>query len=247
MIRLAIVDDQTLMRAGIASMLATQPDIALVGEAADGAEAVDVVRRTDPDVVLMDVRMPGVDGIEATRRLRDHRAAIVMLTTFDLDEHVYAAMRAGAAGFLLKDTPPEDLIAGVRAAARGDSLLAPTVTRRLVEEFVRRPAPGADRPSELDLLTDRETEVLTLVARGLTNAEIATGLYLSHATVKTHVSRILTKLGLRDRAQAVVLAYEAGLVRPGDRTGHQPTAGAALRAGAGNDPAHDGHCAGHDA
>jgi DNA-binding NarL/FixJ family response regulator len=215
-IRLVIVDDQTLMRGGIASMLTTQPDIDVVGEAADGAAAIQAVTRTDPDVVLMDVRMPGVDGIEATRRLSDHRAAIVMLTTFDLDEHVYAAMRAGAAGFLLKDTPPEDLIAAVRAAARGDSLLAPTVTRRLIEEFVRGPAPGTRRPPELDLLTERETEVLSLVARGLTNAEIAERLCLSHATVKTHVSRILAKLRLRDRAQAVVLAYEAGLVRPGD-------------------------------
>jgi DNA-binding NarL/FixJ family response regulator len=216
MIRLVVVDDQTLMRSGIVSMLATQPDIEVVGEAADGAEAVTVVADTDPDVVLMDVRMPGVDGIEATRRLHDHRAAIVMLTTFDLDEHVYAAMRAGAAGFLLKDTPPEALIAGVRCAARGESLLAPTVTRRLIEEFVRRPAPGTARPRELDLLTAREVEVLTLVARGMTNAEIAARLYLSQATVKTHVSRILTKLRRRDRAQAVVVAYEAGLVRPGD-------------------------------
>jgi DNA-binding NarL/FixJ family response regulator len=215
-IKLVVVDDQTLMRSGIASMLATQPDIDVVGEAADGAEAVAVVTDTDPDVVLMDVRMPGVDGIEATRRLHDHRAAIVMLTTFDLDEHVYAAMRAGAAGFLLKDTPPEALIAGVRSAARGDSLLAPAVTRRLIEEFVRRPAPGSSRPRELDLLTAREVEVLVLVARGLTNAEIAARLYLSQATVKTHVSRILTKLRRRDRAQAVVVAYEAGLVRPGD-------------------------------
>src|SRR5690242_7822406 len=156
MIRLVVVDDQALMRGGIASMLATQADMEVVGEAADGAEAVQVVTQVDPDVVLMDVRMPGVDGIEATRRLREHRAAIVMLTTFDLDEHVYAAMRAGAAGFLLKDTPPEALIAAVRSAARGDSLLAPTVTRRLIEEFVRRPAPGARRPPGLDLLTDRE-------------------------------------------------------------------------------------------
>ena len=218
MIRLVVVDDQALMRGGIASMLATQADMEVAGEAADGAEAVQVVTRVDPDVVLMDVRMPGVDGIEATRRLRDHRAAIVMLTTFDLDEHVYAAMQAGAAGFLLKDTPPEALIAAVRSAARGDSLLAPSVTRRLVEEFVRRPAPGSQRPVELDLLTGREVEVLVLVARGLSNAEVAQRLFLSQATVKTHVSRILTKLGLRDRAQAVVTAYEAGLVRPGDDT-----------------------------
>jgi DNA-binding NarL/FixJ family response regulator len=216
MIRLVVVDDQALMRSGIASMLDTQPDIDVVGEAADGAEALTVVTDTDPDVVLMDVRMPGVDGIEATRRLQDHRAAIVMLTTFDLDEHVYAAMRAGASGFLLKDTPPEALIAGVRTAARGESLLAPAVTRRLIEEFVRRPPPGSSRPRELDLLTGREVEVLTLVARGLTNSEIAARLYLSQATVKTHVSRILTKLRRRDRAQAVVVAYEAGLVRPGD-------------------------------
>jgi DNA-binding NarL/FixJ family response regulator len=217
-IRLVVVDDQALMRGGLASMLSTQQDIEVVGEAGDGAEAVEVVTRTDPDVVLMDVRMPDVDGIEATRRLSGHRAAIVMLTTFDLDEHVYAAMRAGAAGFLLKDAPPEALIAAVRSAARGDSLLAPAVTRRLVEEFVRRPPPGTRRPPELDLLTDREVEILVLVARGLANSEIAGSLYISQATVKTHVSRILTKLRLRDRAQAVVVAYEAGLVRPGDAT-----------------------------
>jgi DNA-binding NarL/FixJ family response regulator len=215
-IRLVVADDQALMRAGLISMLSTQSDIEVVGEASDGAEAVRVVGEADPDVVLMDVRMPGVDGIEATRRLASHRAAVVMLTTFDLDEHVYAAMRAGAAGFLLKDAPPEALIAAVRAAARGDALLGPTVTRRLIEEFVRRPAPGTNRPDALNHLTEREAEVLVLVARGLSNAEIAERLYLSQATVKTHVSRILTKLRLRDRAQAVVVAYEAGLVRPGD-------------------------------
>ena len=221
MIRLVVADDQTLMRSGLVAMLATQPDLEVVGEAADGAQAVRVVTETDPDVVLMDVRMPGVDGIEAVRRLGPHRAAVVMLTTFDLDEHVYAAMKAGAAGFLLKDAPPEALIAAVRAAARGDSLLAPSVTRRLVEEFVRRPPPGR-RPELLGTLTEREVDVLGLVGRGLANSEIADRLFLSPATVKTHVSRIFTKLRLRDRAQAVVLAYEAGLVRPG---GDQPPAG----------------------
>jgi DNA-binding NarL/FixJ family response regulator len=216
MIRVVVADDQGLVRAGLVSILATQPDLEVVGEAADGAEAVTVVTATDPDVVLMDVRMPGTDGIEATERLAGCRAAIVMLTTFDLDEYVYAAMRAGARGFLLKDAPPEALLAAIRAAARGDALLAPAITRRLVEEFVRRPAPGSTRPDRLGPLTDRECEVLGEIGRGLSNAEIATKLFLSEATVKTHVTRTLTKLRLRDRAQAVVLAYESGLVRPGE-------------------------------
>ena len=216
MIRVVVVDDQGLVRAGLVSILATQPDLEVVGEAADGAEAVPLVRESDPDVVLMDVRMPGVDGIEATARLAECRAAIVMLTTFDLDEYVYAAMRAGARGFLLKDAPPEARLAAVRAAARGDALLAPEITRRLVEEFVRRPAPGSTRPERLEPLTDRECEVLGEIGRGLSNTEIAAKLFLSEATVKTHVTRTLTKLRLRDRAQAVVLAYESGLVRPGD-------------------------------
>jgi DNA-binding NarL/FixJ family response regulator len=212
----AVVDDQGLVRAGLVSILRTQPDLTVVAEAADGDEAVRVVREVDPDVVLMDVRMPGTDGIEATRRLAGARSAIVMLTTFDMDEHVYAAMKAGAAGFLLKDAPPEALVAAVRSAARGDALLAPAITRRLVEEFVRRPAPGSSRPEGLARLTARECEVLVEMARGRSNAEIAARLFLSEATVKTHVTRTLTKLGLRDRAQAVVLAYESGLVRPGE-------------------------------
>jgi len=211
-----VADDQGLVRAGLVSILSSQPDLTVVGEAADGDEAVRVVRDADPDVVLMDVRMPGVDGIEATRRLAGSRAAVVMLTTFDLDEYVYAAMKAGAIGFLLKDSPPESLVEAVRCAARGDALLAPAITRRLVEEFVRRPAPGASRPERLEPLTQRECEVLAEVARGLSNAEIAAKLFLSEATVKTHVTRMLTKLRVRDRAQAVVAAYESGLVRPGD-------------------------------
>lgn len=216
MISVVVADDQRLVRAGLVSILQTQPDMTVVGEAGDGEEAVRVVRELDPDVTLMDVRMPEVDGIQATRRLADTRSAILMLTTFDMDEYVYAAMRAGACGFLLKDGLPEALIDAVRAAARGDALLAPAITRRLVEEFVRRPAPGAGRPEVLARLTDRESEVLVEMARGRSNAEIAARLFLSEATVKTHVTRTLTKLGLRDRAQAVVLAYECGLVRPGD-------------------------------
>lgn len=216
MIRVVVADDQGLVRAGLCSILATQPDIEVVGQAADGDEAVRVVREAGPDVVLMDVRMPGTDGIEAARRLAGSSARILMLTTFDMDEYVYAAMKAGASGFLLKDAPPESLVEAVRAAARGDALLAPAITRRLVEEFERRPAPGSTSPEALAPLTPRERDVLAEVARGHSNAEIAGRLYLSEATVKTHVTRMLTKLHLRDRAQAVVLAYESGLVRPGD-------------------------------
>jgi DNA-binding NarL/FixJ family response regulator len=215
-IRVVVADDQGLVRAGLCSILATQADIDVVGEAGDGDEAVRVVRDTGPDVVLMDVRMPGTDGIEAARRLAGASTRILMLTTFDMDEYVYAAMKAGASGFLLKDAPPESLVEAVRAAARGDALLAPAITRRLVEEFVRRPAPGATSPEALAPLTPRERDVLAEVARGRSNAEIAGRLFLSEATVKTHVTRMLTKLHLRDRAQAVVLAYESGLVRPGD-------------------------------
>ena len=216
MIRVVVADDQGLVRAGLCSILATQSDIEVVGQAADGDEAVRVVREVGPDVVLMDVRMPGTDGIEAARRLAGASSRILMLTTFDMDEYVYAAMKAGACGFLLKDAPPESLVEAVRAAARGDALLAPAITRRLVEEFVRRPAPGSAGPEALAPLTPRERDVLTEVARGHSNAEIAGRLFLSEATVKTHVTRMLTKLHLRDRAQAVVLAYESGLVRPGD-------------------------------
>jgi DNA-binding NarL/FixJ family response regulator len=221
-IRVVVADDQALVRGGIVAILATQPDLDVAAEAADGEAAVRVVRDTRPDVVLMDIQMPGLDGIEATRRLADGPWAIVVLTTFDLDEHVYAALQAGAAGFLLKDTPPESLVEAVRAAARGDALLAPAITRRLVEEFVRRPPPGTTVPQRLAALTPRECEVLAEIGRGHSNAEIAAGLYLSEATVKTHVTRVLTKLRLRDRAQAVVLAYESGLVRPGDALGPEP-------------------------
>ena len=214
-----IVDDQALVRAGFRMILEAEDDMEVVGEAADGDEAVAAARRLRPDVVLMDVRMPDVDGIEATRRLlggEGSDAKIVMLTTFDMDEYVYDALRAGASGFLLKDVPPEQLIAGIRAVARGDALLAPSVTRRVIEEFVRRP-PGSVRtvPSELAELTAREVEVLELIARGLANSEIAKELFVSETTVKTHVAHILMKLKLRDRVQAVVFAYESGLVLPG--------------------------------
>jgi DNA-binding NarL/FixJ family response regulator len=215
-IRVVVADDQGLVRAGLCSILATQPDIEVVGEAADGAEAVRRVRELEPDVVLMDIRMPGTDGIEATAQLAGGFARILVLTTFDLDEYVYAAMKAGASGFLLKDAPPESLVAAVHAASRGDALLAPEITRRLVEEFVRRPPPGSGIPDQLTRLTPREREVLVEMGRGRSNGEIAVTLFLSEATVKTHVTRVLTKLHLRDRAQAVVLAYETGLVRPGD-------------------------------
>jgi DNA-binding NarL/FixJ family response regulator len=215
-IRVVVADDQGLVRAGLCSILSMQPDIEVVGEAADGAEAVRRVRELEPDVVLMDIRMPGTDGIEATTQLAGGSARILVLTTFDLDEYVYAAMKAGASGFLLKDAPPESLVAAVHAAARGDALLAPEITRRLVEEFVRRPPPGSGVPEQLTRLTPREREVLVEMGRGRSNAEIAGTLFLSEATVKTHVTRVLTKLHLRDRAQAVVLAYESGLVRPGD-------------------------------
>jgi DNA-binding NarL/FixJ family response regulator len=214
-ITIVVADDQALVRAGLISILATQRDLSVVGEAVSGDDAVRVVKDTQPDVALMDVRMPEVDGIEATRRLAGTDTRILMLTTFDLDEHVYAAMKAGACGYLLKDCPPESLLSAVRAAARGDALLAPAITRRLVEDFVSRPAPGRTRPERLSPLTDRECEVLAQVARGRSNGEIAQRLRLSEATVRTHVTRIITKLGLRDRSQAVVLAYEAGLVAPG--------------------------------
>jgi DNA-binding NarL/FixJ family response regulator len=210
-----IVDDQALVRAGFRMILDAEEDIDVAGEAADGAEAVDEVRRLRPDVVLMDVRMPNVDGIEATRRLLGSdglQTKVVMLTTFDMDEYVYDALRAGASGFLLKDVPPEQLVAGIRAVAQGDALLAPSVTRRVIEEFVRRP-PASKRtlPAAVSELTARELEVLRLVAKGLSNAEIAQELFVSETTVKTHVAHVLTKLNVRDRVQAVVLAYECGL------------------------------------
>jgi DNA-binding NarL/FixJ family response regulator len=214
-----IADDQALVRAGFRMILEAEEDMEVVGEAADGREAVAEARRLRPDVVLMDVRMPDVDGIDATRRLLGDDgsdAKVVMLTTFDMDEYVYDALRAGASGFLLKDVPPEQLVAGIRAVASGDALLAPSVTRRVIEEFVRRP-PDSMRaaPPELAELTARELEVLKLMARGLANAEIAMELFVSETTVKTHVAHVLMKLKLRDRVQAVVFAYESGLVLPG--------------------------------
>lgn len=219
MTRVVLVDDQALVRGGFRLILDTTDDIEVVGEAADGAEGVRMVRQTDPDVVLMDVRMPGVDGLEATRTLvadPSVGARILILTTFDLDEYVYQALRAGASGFLLKDAEPEALIAAVRTVARGDTLLAPAVLTRLVADYVQRPR-GEVR-KRLAPLTDREREVLHHLGRGLSNAEIATTLFLSEATVKTHVTRVFTKLGLRDRAQAVVVAYETGLVQVGGTT-----------------------------
>jgi DNA-binding NarL/FixJ family response regulator/class 3 adenylate cyclase len=219
-VRVMIVDDQALVRAGFRMILEAETDIEVVGEAADGGEAVAEAQRLKPDVVLMDVRMPEVDGIEATRRLLGEDEAetkIVMLTTFDMDEYVYDALRVGASGFLLKDVPPEQLVAGIRSVASGDALLAPSITRRVIEEFVRRP-PDAVRkpPPKLAELTARELEVLKLLARGLSNAEIAKELFVSETTVKTHVAHVLMKLDLRDRVQAVVLAYESGLVQPGE-------------------------------
>ena len=218
MIRVVLVDDQAMVRAGFRMILESEPDITVVGEAADGRAALDVVDRSAPHVVLMDVRMPVMDGIEATRRLmatsRDTR--VLILTTFDLDDYVYSALRAGASGFMLKDAPADQLINAVRVIAAGDALLAPSVTRLLIEEVSRRPSvdAAAVAPGLADL-TDRELEVLRLMARGLSNGEIATQLYLGEATVKTHVGRVLTKLDLRDRVQAVVVAYESGLVTPG--------------------------------
>ena len=216
MIRVVLVDDQHLVRAGFRMILEAEDDLTVVGEAADGLEAVDLVPRSRPDVVLMDIRMPGLDGIEATSRIRadgEAQPAIIVLTTFDLDEYVFTALRAGASGFLLKDTPPEQLVEAIRVVHRGDALLSPSITRRLVDDYARR-RPVAPPPG-LDTLTERERDVLKLVARGLNNAEIAQELYLGEATVKTHVGRVLAKLDLRDRVQAVVLAYECGLVTPG--------------------------------
>ncbi|HEY3830768.1 MAG TPA: response regulator transcription factor [Acidimicrobiia bacterium] len=217
-IRVVIVDDQHLVRAGFRMILDTQPDIEVIGEATNGAEAVALVQSSDTDVVLMDVRMEGVDGIEATRRIMAGataaRTRVLILTTFDLDEYVYDALHAGASGFLLKDAPPEQLTAAVRMIADGEALLAPSITRRLIEQFVA-PSPRTERPAALDELSPRELEVFQMLARGHTNREIATELFVSETTVKTHVARILTKLDLRDRVQAVVLAYESGVITPG--------------------------------
>jgi DNA-binding NarL/FixJ family response regulator len=221
-IRVAVVDDQALVRSGFTVLLRSAPDIEVVGEAADGREAIELAERERPDVVLMDIRMPEMNGLEATRQILANGSStrVLILTTFDLDEYVYEALRAGASGFLLKDTLPDDLLSAVRVVAGGEALLAPKITTRLIADFVSRPsAPTADesgsRPHpELESLTDREREVLVAVARGLSNAEIADELHMSHATAKTHVSRLLAKLHARDRAQLVVLAYEAGAVSP---------------------------------
>lgn len=217
MIRVVVVDDQEMVRAGLRMILEAERDVHVVGEAADGVDAVDLVARATPDVVLMDVRMPRMDGIEACRRIRDSGGArILMLTTFDLDEHVHDALRAGASGFLLKDAPADDLVDAIRIVARGDALLAPSVTRALIDEFASRPA-GPRRPHPgIDALTERELDVLQAMARGRSNAEIAAELYLGEATIKTHVGRVFAKLGARDRVQAVVIAYESGVVVPGD-------------------------------
>jgi DNA-binding NarL/FixJ family response regulator len=219
-IRVLLVDDQALIRAGFRMILDAEEDVEVVGECANGAQAIDSVKRLGADVVLMDIRMPEMDGIEATRRISSDQPAesptrVLMLTTFDLDEYVYDALRAGASGFLLKDVPPDQLVAGIRLVAAGEALLAPTVTRRLIEEFARTPRFDGESPPAIEELTPREVEVLKLIARGMSNAEIAEELVVSATTVKTHVARILLKLGLRDRVQAVVTAYEVGLVTPG--------------------------------
>ena len=216
-VRVLVADDQSMVRAGFRMLLAEVPGIEVVAEASNGLEAVDKAGRFRPTVVLMDIRMPELDGLQATRRIlaADNRARILILTTFDLDEYVYEALRAGASGFLLKDATGADLVAAVRVVAAGDALLAPSVTRRLIADFARQRPPDRPRPDALAALTPRETEVLTMIARGQSNAEITRTLVLAEETVKTHVSRILAKLGLRDRVQAVVLAYESGLVRPG--------------------------------
>jgi DNA-binding NarL/FixJ family response regulator len=218
-IKVLIADDQAMVRAGFAALLDAQADIEVVGDAADGVAAVTETSRLRPDVVLMDVRMPTMDGLEAAKRIlsvpQERRPRVLMLTTFDLDDYVYEALRTGASGFLLKDAPPGDLIAAVRVVAAGDALLAPSVTRRLIEQsFKARPA--LTRSSKLDDLTPREEEVLRLIARGLSNTEIAAALFVSEQTVKTHVGKVFAKLGLRDRAQAVICAYETGLVTAGD-------------------------------
>ncbi len=220
MIRVIVADDQALVRGGLAAMLDAQDDIEVIGEADDGGIAVDEAIRLRPDVVLMDIRMPKLDGIEATRRLMRHAGApnVLILTTFDLDEYVYEALTAGASGFMLKDAPPAKLVDAVRTVAAGDSLLAPAITRRMVERFVKQPNPEAAQREVFAELTDRELEVVRLVARGLSNADIAGELFLSEATVKTHLTRILSKLSLRDRVQVVVLAYESGLIQPGSAT-----------------------------
>jgi DNA-binding NarL/FixJ family response regulator len=226
-VRVLIADDQELVRTGFKMILDEEPTLSIVGEARDGLEAVELAETLRPDVVLMDIRMPGIDGLEATRRIlaRPHEAPIrvLVLTTFDLNEYVYEALRAGASGFLLKDVPAEQLMAGIHVVAAGEALLAPTVTRRLIEEFAQH-VPAPEPPPELEELTARELEVFKLIARGMSNAEIAAELVVSDATVKTHVARVLMKLHLRDRIQAVVLAYETGLVTPGAPDAPRPAA-----------------------
>jgi DNA-binding NarL/FixJ family response regulator len=217
-IQVAVVDDQTLMRDGFTMILDAQPDIEVVGAADNGRSGVELCRRTRPNVVLMDIRMPEMDGIEATRLITADKSLdtkVLMLTTFDLDEYVYAAMRSGASGFLLKDTPKRELVEAVRIIADGDALLAPSVTKRLIEEFSRQTIPEAPKSPLPDNLTEREHQTLGLLAQGMNNREIAAELHIGEATVKTHVSRLLTKLGVRDRVQAVVLAYETGVAQPG--------------------------------
>ena len=219
MIRVGVADDQTLVRSGFCVLLRSEPDIEVVGEAADGAEAVQLARSEKPDVMLMDIRMPEMDGLEATRAITSDEATqatrVLILTTFDLDEYVFDALRAGASGFLLKDTQPVDLLAAVRVIAAGEALLAPKITRRLIEEFARTPTPSVMASVPVASLTERELEVLVAIAKGMSNAEIAEQLFMSHATAKTHVSHLLTKLNARDRAQLVMLAYEAGVATRG--------------------------------
>ena len=218
-VRVVIADDQALVRAGFKMILDAEPEIEVVGEAEDGVEAVELIQRLEPDVALMDIRMPRLDGLEATRQVTNGTAGtptrVLVLTTFDLNEYVYEALRAGASGFLLKDVPAEQLVAGIQVVARGEALLAPSITRRLIEEFAKNQPVEREAPSELEELTARELEVFKLIARGMSNAEIAAELIVSETTVKTHVARILMKLHLRDRVQAVVYAYESGLSQPG--------------------------------
>lgn len=218
MIRVVVVDDQALVRGGFTVLVDSAPDLSVVGEASDGAQAVAVALAQRPDVILMDIRMPTMDGLEATRRIlaadTAHLMRVLILTTFDLDEYVFAGLKAGASGFLLKDTPPAALLAGIRTVAAGEALLSPSITRHLIEEYVRHPPYATRPPAQLESLTDREVEVLSLVAKGWSNAEIAERLFVTPATAKTHLSRLLLKLDARDRAQLIVLAYETGLVSP---------------------------------
>jgi DNA-binding NarL/FixJ family response regulator len=218
-VRVVIADDQALVRAGFKMILEAEPEIDVVGEAEDGVEAVELIKQLKPDVALMDIRMPRLNGLEATREIvnggTDAPTRVLMLTTFDLNEYVYEALRAGASGFLLKDVPADQLVAGIQVVARGEALLAPSITRRLIEEFARNQPIDRTPPKEVDELTAREMEVFKLIARGMSNAEVAAELIVSETTVKTHVARILMKLHLRDRVQAVVYAYESGLIQPG--------------------------------